>query len=77
MDSGPERRTRIGDLLVEKWQLLSPEQLARAKGEQEESGRSLIYVLAKTGLLTDDGLEKILDVQSAASDPWHDAPRRD
>jgi hypothetical protein len=77
VDSGPERRTRIGDLLVEKWQLLSSEQLARAEGEQEESGRSLIYVLAKTGLLTDDGLEKILDVQSAAADPWHDAPRRD
>ena len=77
VDSGPERRTRIGDLLVEKWQLLSAEQLALALDEQEESGRSLIYVLAKTGLLTDDGLEKILDVQSAAADPWHDAPRRD
>ena len=76
VDSGPERRTRIGDLLVEKWQLLSAEQLARALGEQEASGRALIYVLARKGLLTDEGLEKILDVQSAEADPWHDAPRR-
>ncbi len=76
VDSGPERRTRIGDLLVEKWQLLSADQLARALAEQEESERSLIYVLARMGLLTDEGLEKILDVQSAATDPWHDAPRR-
>ena len=74
--SGPERRTRIGGLLVEKWQLLSAEQLARALDEQEASGRALIYVLARMGLLTDEGLEKILDVQSAAVDPWHDAPRR-
>lgn len=74
--SEPARRTRIGDLLVEKWQLLSAEELARALSEQEDSGRSLIYVLARTGLLTDDGLEKILDVQSAAADPWHDSPRR-
>ena len=76
VDSGPQRRTRIGDLLVEKWQLLSAEQLARAESEQEESGRSLIYVLARRGLLTDEGLESILDVQSAAADPWHDTPRR-
>ena len=76
VDSGPQRRTRIGDLLVEKWQLLSAEQLARAESEQEESGRSLIYVLARRGLLTDEGLERILDVQSAAADPWHDTPRR-
>ena len=74
--SGPERRTRIGGLLVEKWQLLSAEQLARALDEQEASGRALIYVLARMGLLTDEGLEKILDVQSAAVDPWHAAPRR-
>jgi len=76
VDSGPERRTRIGDLLVEKWQLLSAEQLARALDEQEASGRGLIYVLARMGLLTDEGLEKILGVQSAEADPWHDAPRR-
>lgn len=74
--SQPERRTRIGDLLVEKWQVLSAEQLARALSEQEDSGRSLIYVLARMGLVTDEGLEKILEVQSAAADPWHDAPRR-
>ena len=76
VDLGPQRRTRIGDLLVEKWQVLSAEQLARAESEQEESGRSLIYVLARRGLLTDERLESILDVQSAAADPWHDTPRR-
>ena len=76
VDSGPQRRTRIGDLLVEKWQLLSAEQFARAEDEQEASGRSLVYVLARMGLLTDEWLEKILDVQSAEGDPWHDAPRR-
>jgi len=76
VDLGPQRRTRIGDLLVETWQLLSAEQLVRAESEQEESGRSLIYVLARRGLLTDEGLESILDVQSAAADPWHDTPRR-
>ena len=75
-DSGPERRTRIGDLLVEKWQVLSAEQFARAEDEQEASGRSLVYVLARMGLLTDEWLEKILEVQSAEVDPWHDAPRR-
>ena len=82
VDEGPEasepaRRTRIGDLLVDKWQLLSAEQFARALSEQEDSGHSLIYVLARMRLLTDEGLEKILEVQSAAADPWHDAPRRD
>lgn len=76
VDLGPQRRTRIGDLLVETWQLLSAEQLVRAESEQEESGRSLIYVLARRGLLTDERLESILDVQSAAADPWHDTPRR-
>lgn len=75
MDSGPDRRTRIGDLLVEKWQLLSAEQLARAVDEQEASGHSLTHVLVRMGLLTDEVMEKILDVQSAAADPWHDAPR--
>lgn len=75
VDSGQAARTRIGDVLVGKWQLLSDEQLARALEEQKSSGRSLVYVLARTGLLTDEGLQNILDVQSAAADPWHDASR--
>jgi len=76
VDSRQPARTRMGHLLVEKWQLLSDEQLARALEEQKSSGRSLVYVLARTGLLTDEALRSILDVQSAAADPWHDASRR-
>lgn len=76
VDNEEERRTRIGKLLVETWELMSAEQLARAEREQDVSGRSLSYVLAAMGLLTDERLEQILSLQAAAADPWHDAPRR-
>ncbi len=70
-----EPRGRLGDLLVDHWQVLTTEQLAQARDEQEKTGHSLVYVLAQKGLLTDEALEDILSLQSAAQDPWHDSPR--
>ena len=67
---------RLGDLLVDHWQVLTTEQLSQARDEQEKTGRSLVCVLAQKGLLTDEALEDILSLQSSAQDPWHDAPRR-
>jgi len=73
----PQRMTRLGDLLVEEWGLMTPKQLSRAMIEQQNSGDSLVHVLVRMGLITDEGLEKILEMKSAALDPWHDAPRHD
>jgi hypothetical protein len=70
-----EPRGRLGDLLVDHWQVLTTEQLSQARDEQERTGHSLVYVLAQKGLLTDEALEDILSLQSAAQDPWHDSPR--
>ncbi len=75
--SEPPSQTRLGDLLVQEWGLLTPQQLSRAAAEQQASGESLLHVLASLGLLTDEDLERVLEVKSAAMDPWHDAPRRD
>lgn len=70
-----EPRGRLGDLLVDHWQVLTTEQLSQARDEQEKTGRSLVHVLAEKGLLTDAVLEDILSLHSAAQDPWHDSPR--
>jgi hypothetical protein len=72
-----ELRQRIGDLLVEEWGLVSRQQLDRARAEQERTGQSLVEVLGRLGLLSDEDLERILELRSAALDPWHDTPRHE
>ena len=69
--------SRLGDLLVNQWHLITPRQLERALAQQRNTGRPLSYVLARMGLLTDEALEQILGLQAAAQDPWHDTPRHD
>jgi hypothetical protein len=69
--------TRLGDLLVNHWRVITPQQLKLAQVQQENTGRQLSYVLTRMGLLTDETLEQILGLQAAAQDPWHDAPRHD
>ena len=73
----PPPSSRLGDLLMEHWRLITPKQLDRARRQQQASGRSLVFVLAQSGLLTDENFERILEQQSAALDPWHDSPRHD
>ncbi len=70
-------KSRLGDLLVNQWHLITPKQLERALAQQRNTGRPLSYVLARMGLLTDEALEHILGLQAAAQDPWHDAPLHD
>ncbi len=72
---GPD--SRLGDLLVNQWHLITPRQLERALAQQRNTDRPLSYVLARMGLLTDEALEQILGLQAAAQDPWHDTPRHD
>ncbi|MBN1458100.1 MAG: hypothetical protein JXA57_01095 [Armatimonadetes bacterium] len=72
-----ELGNRLGDLLVKEWRLLNERQLARAQSEQEQTGQSLVQVLGRLGMLSDEDLERILEVRSAALDPWHDSPRHD
>jgi len=71
----PLPSSRLGDLLVDQWRLLTPEQLDRALRQQQASERSLVSILAEGGILTDEQFERILEVQSASLDPWHDTPR--
>jgi len=70
------RQSRLADLLVNQWKLITPEQLHRALVHQTNSGRSLIRELARMGLLTDEDLERVLALQAAAQDPWHEASRQ-
>jgi hypothetical protein len=71
------RQSLLTDLLVDQWRLITKEQLRQALVRQANSGRSLVHELARMGLLTDEDLERVLTVQAAAQDPWHDAPRHD
>ena len=68
---------RLGDLLVKEWRLLNTQQLERTRRQRDKTGRSMVEVLGRLGLLSDEDLERILEVRSAALDPWHDAPRHD
>jgi hypothetical protein len=70
-----ERQSHLTVLLVERWGLITKEQLSRALTRQADSGRSLVYELARMGLLTDAKLEHLLALQAADQDPWHEAPR--
>jgi hypothetical protein len=70
-----ERQSHLTVLLVERWGLITKEQLSRALVRQAGSGRSLVYELARMGLLTDEKLEHLLTLQAADQDPWHEAPR--
>jgi len=69
------RQSHLTVLLVERWGLITKEQLSRALVRQAGSGRSLVYELARMGLLTDEKLEHLLTLQAADQDPWHEAPR--
>jgi hypothetical protein len=70
-----ERQSHLTVLLVERWGLITKEQLSRALIRQANSGRSLVDELARMGLLTDEKLEHVLALQAAEQDPWHEAPR--
>ncbi len=63
-------RDRLGDLLVRRWELVTNAQLSQAMLEHKESNRSLVFVLARRGLLTDEVLTEILSAQSQGQDPW-------
>jgi hypothetical protein len=65
----------LGDLLVDRWNVLTREQLLQAQQRQEESGASLALELTGMGLLTDEQLEHMLEVQAEAQDPWYGASR--
>jgi len=65
--------SRLADLLVDRWHLITPEQLRRALTHKANSGHSLVHELARMGLLTDADLERVLGIQAAAQDPWHDS----
>jgi hypothetical protein len=68
-------RDRLGDLLVRRWKLVTNTQLSQALLERKESNRSLVFVLARRGLLTDEILTKILSAQAASQEPWQDGSR--
>ncbi|MFB3882306.1 MAG: hypothetical protein ACE149_13650 [Armatimonadota bacterium] len=68
--------SRLADLLVDRWHLVTPEQLRQALTHKSNSGRSLVHELARMGLLTDAELERVLGMQAAAQDPWHDSDIR-
>jgi hypothetical protein len=70
-----ERQSHLTVLLVERWGLITKQQLSRALVRQAGSGRSLVYELARMGLLTDEKLEHLLTLQAADQDPWHEASR--
>jgi hypothetical protein len=70
-------QSRLADLLVDEWKLVAAEDLRRALVRQANSGRSLVHELARMGMLTDEDLERVLALQAAAQDPWHDASRHE
>lgn len=71
----PRAQNHLDDLLVKRWKIITEEQLARAHTRQANSGRSLVHELSRMGLLTDERLEQILEVQTEANDPWYGASR--
>jgi hypothetical protein len=63
-------RDRLGDLLVRRWEVVTNAQLSQALLEHKESNRSLVFVLARRGLLTDELLTDILSARSQGQDAW-------
>ena len=62
MSTGPRKKIRIGDLLVEH-KVISNEQLMAALKDQKTSGRKLGKVLIEKGYLTEDSLLDFLSRQ--------------
>ncbi len=69
--SAPRRgKSRLAELLVDEWKLISAEDLNRAVVHKSNSGRSLVHELARMGLLTDEDLERVLGLQASRDNPW-------
>jgi hypothetical protein len=73
---GEGKSMLLGELLVNRYRLISKEQCREALERQTdpECGRRLGEILIEMGLITQEDLEEALDYQLSQSDPWKGAP---
>jgi hypothetical protein len=73
---GEGKSMLLGELLVNRYRLISKEQCREALERQRdpECGRRLGEILIEMGLITRQDLEEALDYQLSQSNPWREAP---